>query len=117
MNRHDTNPPATADAQDMNGPPVTNSACDSSGRDTSRYDDLIRDAIERVAPDVDASTIPRGADFRAEAELDSMDFLALVTLISEATGIDVAEADYGSILTIAGFAGYLAARGATISGS
>jgi hypothetical protein len=38
-------------------------------------------------------------------------------MISDATGVEVAEADYGSILTIARFAAHLAAHAPPISGS
>jgi acyl carrier protein len=72
--------------------------------------DVIRTAIERVAPDVDASTIPVDVDFREDAGLDSMDFLAVLAAVHDRTGVEVPEADYSSILTIDGFAAYLAAH-------
>ena len=70
----------------------------------------ILDAIERVAPDVDASTLPDDVDFREEAELDSMDFLSVLNAIQDATGIEVPEIDYAEIMTIAQFSEYLAGR-------
>lgn len=67
-------------------------------------------AIERVAPDVDASTLPVDADFREEAELDSMDFLAVLNAVRDATGIEVPEADYREVATLESFAAYLDAH-------
>ncbi len=68
---------------------------------------LVREAIERVAPDVDAATIPGDVDFREEAELDSMDFLGVLNAVQDASGIAVPELDYPQIITVAGFADYL----------
>jgi acyl carrier protein len=71
---------------------------------------VILDAIERIAPDVDASAVPDDVDFREEAELDSMDFLSVLNAIQEATGVEVPEIDYAQIMTIAQFTDYLNAR-------
>lgn len=70
----------------------------------------ILDAIVKIAPDVDPDTLPPDVDFREEAELDSMDFLAVLTTIQEATGIEVPETDYSEIVTIDRFTDYLSAR-------
>jgi acyl carrier protein len=67
----------------------------------------IRDAISRVAPDVDPSSIPNDAEFREEAGLDSMDLLSVLAEVAKATGVEVPEAEYGSITTIDDFAEYL----------
>lgn len=69
--------------------------------------ELIRAAIERIAPDVDASTVPCDVDIRIEAELDSMDFMAVLSTISDRTGVDVPESDVTSTPTIAGLADYV----------
>lgn len=71
---------------------------------------IILHAIEKIAPDVDASLIPGGVDFREEADLDSMDFIGVLTAVQEATGIAVPESDYPSIITIDAFAEYLTDR-------
>ena len=70
----------------------------------------IRDAISRVAPDVDPSSIPNDAEFREEAGLDSMDLLSVLAEVAKATGVEVPEAEYGSITTIDDFAEYLHAH-------
>jgi acyl carrier protein len=71
---------------------------------------VIRGAIAKVAPEVEASTIPDDVEFREEAELDSMDFLNVLGAVADATGVEVPEADYPKVLTIAAFADYLSAR-------
>lgn len=70
----------------------------------------ILDAITKVAPDVDVAALPDDVDFREEAELDSMDFLGVLTAVQEATGVEVTEIDYAQIITIARFAAYLDER-------
>ncbi len=70
----------------------------------------ILDAIVKIAPDVDPAALPDDVDFREEAELDSMDFLGVLTAIEEATGVSVPETDYSEIVTIERFTEYLAAR-------
>lgn len=70
----------------------------------------ILDAIVKIAPDIDPGTLPADVDFREEAELDSMDFLGVLTAVQEATGIEVPETDYSKITTIDHFAEYLSAR-------
>lgn len=71
---------------------------------------IILDAIERIAPDVDTTMLPTDVDFREEAELDSMDFLSVLTTVEQATGVTVPEIDYPRIITIDQFAEYLTAR-------
>jgi len=71
---------------------------------------VVREAIERVAPDVDAQAIPLAAEYRQEAELDSMDFLALLAAIEDRTGVAVPELDYPDVMTIEALARYLVDR-------
>jgi acyl carrier protein len=68
---------------------------------------IIRESIERVAPDIDADQMPTDADMRIEAELDSMDFIAVLSAIKESTGVDVPESETGRVNTIDGCADYL----------
>ncbi len=67
-------------------------------------------AIRKIAPDVDTATLPTDVDFREEAELDSMDFIGILTAVQEATGVEVPEADYPLITTVDDFADYLTAH-------
>lgn len=78
----------------------------------STYDPLavITSAITKVAPDVDLGVIDPEADLREEAELDSLDFLNVVTAVHEATGLEIPERDYPQLGTLAGFIAYLSSR-------
>lgn len=67
-------------------------------------------AITKVAPDVDPDALDPDADLREEAELDSMDFLNVVTAVHEATGLEIPERDYPHLATLAGFVAYVASR-------
>lgn len=72
--------------------------------------EVLRAALVKVAPDVDLGSIPRDADLRDEAELDSIDFLNLVTTICDNTGIDIPERDYPRLATVDGVVDYLVSR-------
>lgn len=77
---------------------------------------LLARLLHGVAPEVDLEEIDPSAPLQEAAELDSMDFLNLVTALYEETGIDIPERDYPRIATIDGFVAYVAtddgARGA-----
>jgi acyl carrier protein len=67
-------------------------------------------ALAQIAPEVDATTIDPHADLLDEYDLDSMDLLTLVTILSEDLGVDVPERDYAVLRTLDGAAAYLQAR-------
>lgn len=68
---------------------------------------IVLAAITKVAPDVDPEALPGDVDFREEADLDSMDFIGILTAVHEASGIEVPEIDYPLITTVDDFAEYL----------
>ena len=72
--------------------------------------EIVLAAIIKVAPDVDPSTVPGDVDFREEADLDSMDFIGILTAVHEATGVEVPEIDYPLVTTVDAFAAYLSTR-------
>ena len=77
-------------------------------------DDQIRDAVfsalRRVAPDADPSTLEPHQKIREVLEIDSYDFLQVLIDLNKRLGIDVPEADYGKLETIAGIISYFRAR-------
>lgn len=73
----------------------------------------VRAAIARVAPDVDPDTIADDEQFRDDAGLDSMDFLNVLATIAKQTGVEVPEADYPQVTTIAALADYIGAHSDT----
>ena len=70
---------------------------------------LFRALLHRIAPEVDLDDVDPDAPLQEAMDLDSMDFLSLVTALHEATGIDVPERDYPYLATVAGFTAYIAA--------
>lgn len=68
---------------------------------TERAEALIRTVIHEVAPDADLAALPPDADLRETLELDSLDFLQVVELLSERTGVRIEEEDYPRLATLA----------------
>lgn len=54
----------------------------------------VTDSIRRIVPDADFSTLDADAALRDVFELDSLDFLSFVELLSTATGRTITETDY-----------------------
>lgn len=63
-----------------------------------------------IAPDIDPATVTDGEHLQDDLELDSMDFLNLVTAIHTRLGIDITEADYPRIATLGDAVPFLAER-------
>jgi acyl carrier protein len=72
---------------------------------------LLAHLLRGVAPDVDLAAVDPAAPLQEEAELDSMDFLNLMTALYEETGIEVPERDYPQVASVDGFVAYVAAAG------
>jgi acyl carrier protein len=70
----------------------------------------VLDAIGQIAPEADLAALADDAAIQEAVDLDSLDFLDLVTAVSEATGVDVPERDYPEIATLGGFVRYLETR-------
>jgi acyl carrier protein len=67
-------------------------------------------ALRRIVPDADLDALGDESTFRAELELDSLDFLSFVELLSEATGIRIDEDDYPRLATMASSVDFLTSR-------
>jgi len=64
--------------------------------------EVVLAALARIAPDGDLDALdPRGS-LRDQLDLDSLDFLAYVEMISEGTGVSVREEDYPAVDTLDG---------------
>lgn len=70
-------------------------------------------AILAVAPELDADDLTDDARLQEDLDLDSMDFLDVVTGLAERTGVDIPERDYPELATIGGAAAYLERHAAT----
>jgi acyl carrier protein len=68
------------------------------------------DELGRIAPDIDATQLDPDADLSEALDIDSMDFLNLVTALGERLQIDIPEVDYPKLATFGSAVGYLAQR-------
>jgi acyl carrier protein len=84
-------------------------------------DDEIRAAVvaelARIAPEADLAALDPEAPLREALELDSMDFLRLLTALHERLGVDVPDSEAARLSTLAGAVRYLAAKSGTAPGS
>ncbi|MEV4141935.1 acyl carrier protein [Dactylosporangium sp. NPDC049742] len=75
--------------------------------------EAIRAALREVAPDVDPAAVPPDAELREAFELDSLDFLRVVELLTGRTGVRIDEDDYPRLTTISAAADWLCTAAAT----
>jgi acyl carrier protein len=61
----------------------------------------IEESLGQVAPDADTQSLAPDADLRDTLELDSLDFLRVVEVLSERTGRRIEEDDYPQLATMA----------------
>ncbi|MGR8919156.1 MAG: acyl carrier protein [Gammaproteobacteria bacterium] len=67
---------------------------------------LVAEILADIAPEVDVADAADNEDLRQALDLDSMDYLNVIVGLHERTGIDVPEADYPKLYTLAGIAAY-----------
>ncbi len=63
--------------------------------------ELVGNSLLRIVPDADLATLPDDAPFREELELDSLDFLSFVELLSTGSGRRIDEDGYPRLRTTA----------------
>ena len=66
--------------------------------------------LTQIAPDIALDDVRDEAHLQDDLELDSMDFLNLVTALHQRLGVDIPEIDYPKIATLALAVVYLKAR-------
>jgi acyl carrier protein len=70
----------------------------------------VLEALRRVAPEVDTATLRADVPIREQADMDSMDFLNFLQALHASLGVDIPEAAYREVATVAGCVAYIAAR-------
>ncbi len=70
----------------------------------------IIEQILAVAPDVEEEDIEPDANLQRSLEIDSFDFLKVLTGLNRAMGVEVPESDYGKVDTLEKMAEYFAQR-------
>jgi acyl carrier protein len=67
----------------------------------------VAEELHRIAPEIDLAEIDHTVDLREECDIDSMDFLNLVTALSKRFGIEMPEADYERMRSLDALARYI----------
>ena len=68
---------------------------------------LIQRLLHSIAPEADVGAINGQGPLQEQLDLDSMDFLNLVTAVHDATGLEIPERDYPLLASLDGFVEYL----------
>ena len=68
---------------------------------------IVLESVRQIVPDAELDTLDADANLRDTLELDSLDFLGLVEMLSERTGVRIDEDDYGRLDTLASCVQYL----------
>ena len=71
---------------------------------------VVQEELNNIAPEADMASVDPAADLREAIDIDSMDFLNLVTAIHHRLGIDVPEIDYPKLVTLNGALAYIQAK-------
>jgi acyl carrier protein len=72
--------------------------------------DVVLSSLGQVAPEADPATLDPKAPILEQLEIDSMDHLDFIVALSERTGVEVPERDYGQLASVDDCVAYLAAR-------
>ncbi|OLZ69006.1 phosphopantetheine-binding protein [Streptomyces sp. IMTB 2501] len=78
---------------------------------------VVKESIAQIIPDADFTRVEPDDKFRDVLELDSLDFLSLVELLSERTGIRIDEEDYPELTTLSAASRFLVERSKDGTGS
>ncbi|DAB40570.1 MAG TPA: phosphopantetheine-binding protein [Sulfurovum sp. UBA12169] len=70
----------------------------------------IIEQILEIAPDVEENEIVSDKNIQRSLEIDSFDFLKILTALNDVLGIAVPEADYGQVDTLDHMIAYFAKR-------
>jgi acyl carrier protein len=61
---------------------------------TNDIETALQEELRRIAPDIEISDIDKSGELREEMDIDSMDFLNLVTALGKRLKLEMPEADY-----------------------
>lgn len=73
----------------------------------SPYAKVLAEELHGIAPEISLDEIDPGADLREEFDIDSMDFLKLVTALSKRFDIAMPEAEYDQMRSFDALVRYL----------
>ena len=75
---------------------------------------VLAEILRGIAPEIDLVDIAPDSELQADLDLDSMDFLNIITALADRTGVIVPERDYAQVATVRAFADYVAAARSTM---
>ena len=71
---------------------------------------LLVEILADIAPEAELEPVPADANLRTELDLDWLDFLSLIEGVCVRTGVTIPERDYGQLVSISDWTGYLTTR-------
>ncbi|WP_406411447.1 acyl carrier protein [Streptomyces sp. NBC_01614] len=72
--------------------------------------DMVRESLSSVVPGADVAALEPGDAFRDALEMDSLDFLSFVEVLSERSGVRIEDEDAPRLTTLSGSADFLVAH-------
>lgn len=72
--------------------------------------DIVFAILRRAAPESDPERVGPEENLREALDIDSFDFLNVIIELHKRLGVEIPEADYGQLATLAGLIRYLAVR-------
>jgi acyl carrier protein len=73
---------------------------------------LVIGKLGAIAPEADFDQLDPQEDLREALDLDSMDFLNLITALHQETGVDIPETDYSDLASLDDITAYLSRKAA-----
>lgn len=70
----------------------------------------LREELHKIAPDMEVDDVDPDGDLREEFDIDSMDFLNLVSALSKRLGLSMPEEDYDEMGSYNAMLAYLKAH-------
>lgn len=71
---------------------------------------IVAELLAGIAPDADLNSIDPAGNLREQLDIDSMDWLNLVTALKARTGVVIPEADYRKVPSLDALAAYVGGK-------
>ncbi|BCZ84427.1 acyl carrier protein [Paraburkholderia terrae] len=68
---------------------------------------IVLGTLQTIAPEIDTTALRDDRPLRKQVDLDSMDWLNFLTGLHEQLRVEIPEADYGRLVTLADVIAYL----------
>ena len=72
--------------------------------------EVLVEELRLIAPEVEPEELVDTRPLRRQVDLDSLDWLRFLVAVHERLSVDIPEADYAKLVTLADLVGYLGAR-------